>query len=144
MTVPPPPSKFKEILRKAGHRVTRPRRAVLHVLRETSYPLSAPEILNRLQRQQVSVDLATVYRNLTVFSQVGLVNQLKFPNDSLARYEWCEGRKVLHHVRCQSCGTLASLPRRSLKQVKGLIENKTTFLIFEQSFEISGLCQHCR
>jgi Fe2+ or Zn2+ uptake regulation protein len=138
------PNRYKEALREAGYRFTRPRRAVLQVLREAAYPLSAAEVLAQLQDRQVSVDLATVYRNLAVLLRVGLVNQLGFTSDSRARYEWCEGRKVSHHVRCQACGTLASLSLRSLKQVRCLIESQTKFLIYEQSLEIDGLCPHCR
>ena len=61
-----------------GHRVTRPRKAILAILERTRHPMSASEIDTALKRGKTSVDLVTVYRTLSVFKQLGIVSRIEF------------------------------------------------------------------
>ena len=131
-------------LRATGRRLTRTRQAVLSVLERAKYPLSASELFERLQKAQVSIDLVTVYRTLSVLKELGLVTQLELHQEGQFRYELREGREHHHHIRCQICGKIVDLLLCPLKKLQGLIEKETRFIVNEHSLEFSGLCPKCQ
>ena len=140
----PTPVKYRQQLRDLGYRCTRPREAVLRTLFEADHPMTASDVFEQLQQGRTRIDLATVYRNLHMLSDLGLVAQLGFAHEGQFRYAWSEGRSLAQYVRCAQCGDVVSLPVPSLKRLKHLIRDKTGFLINLQSFEFSGLCPDCQ
>ena len=104
-------------LRATGRRMTRTRKAVLSLLEGTQQPLSASEIFLRLQKEQVAIDLVTVYRTVNVLKELGLVVQLDLHKEGQSRYEIKEGRKHHHHIRCQMCGKIVDLLLCPLKKI---------------------------
>jgi len=68
---------LKDELKAAGKRMTRTRKAVLSVLEASKLPLSASELFGRLKKDNIAIDLVTVYRNLTALKELGLVTQLE-------------------------------------------------------------------
>ena len=135
---------LKTRLRRAGHRITKPRQAVLKILQYAKHPLAAAEILEKLEKGNTPIDLATVYRNLTLLSKLGLASQVEFSQEGLSRYSWRAGGAIQHHIKCQSCGRIASFVQSSLADIRSRIERKTQFRITEQSFELNGICPKCQ
>lgn len=78
--------KMEASLRKAGIRITAQRIAILAVLSETSDHPDAEELLRRTKEIEPSVSLATVYRNLSVLEQAGVIQRHAF-DGSGARFE---------------------------------------------------------
>ena len=136
--------KYRRHLRELGYRCTRPREAVLRTLFEANHPMTASEIYEQIQQDCTRIDLATVYRNLHVLLDLGLLVQLGFAHEGQFRYAWSERSGHSQYVRCEHCGDIVSLPVPSLKRLKHFIRDKTGFLINLQSFELSGLCQNCQ
>ena len=135
---------LNEGLRASGRRLTRTRRAVLSVLERAKYPLSPSELYDRLQKAEVSIDLVTVYRTLSVLTQLGLVSRCELHQEGQSRYEMREGREHHHHIRCETCGKIVDLLLCPLKKLQGLIEKETQFVVNEHSLEFSGLCPKCQ
>ena len=131
-------------LRATGRRLTRPRSAVLSVLERATHPLSASELHSRLRRAQVSIDLVTVYRTLSVLKELGLASQCELHHEGQSRYELRVGKQHHHHIRCQLCGKIVDLLLCPLKKLQGLIEKETQFVVNEHSLEFSGLCPKCQ
>ena len=129
--------------RSDGHRVTRPRKAILAVLEGTRHPMSASEIHRSLKIGKSSVDLVTVYRTLSVFRELGIVSRVEFQEGQF-RYELCHGREHHHHIRCRRCGRIADLMLCPLKRVMKLVERETRFLVDDHSLEFTGWCPQCR
>jgi Fe2+ or Zn2+ uptake regulation protein len=126
-----------------GRRVTRPRKAILAVLERIQHPMSVSEIHSFLKREKISVDLVTVYRTLSVFTQLGMVSRVEFQEGQF-RYELCEGRAHHHHIRCRGCGHIADLKLCPLKKVMAKVERETRFLVEAHSLEFIGWCPQCR
>ena len=137
-------SDFKKGLRAAGHRMTRPRKAVLGLLEKNHQPLTASEIFKKLQAENVSIDLVTVYRTMNVLKELGVVVQFDLPQEGVARYELKEGRKHHHHIRCQICGKIVDLLLCPLKKINKVIEEQTQFIVDDHTLEFSGLCPQCQ
>ncbi len=136
--------KYRQQLRELGYRCTRPREAVLRTLFESDHPMTASEVFEQLKQDRTRIDLATVYRNLNMLVDLGLVVQLGFAHEGQFRYAWAEGRGHAQYVRCEQCGDVVSLPVPSLRRLKHFIRDKTGFLVNLQSFELSGLCPDCQ
>lgn len=93
-----------EAFRRAGHRVTDQRRALLDVLRHQRRYLSA-EALHRLANQRGStLSLATVYRTLALFKEMRLVDGRNV-GDEQGREEY-RFRSVYERytLTCKRCG----------------------------------------
>ena len=94
------------MLRAAGLRVTRPRRAVLSAVHGNPHA-DTDAILGAVRRNDGNVSHQAVYDVLRVLTDTGLVRRLQ-PNGSLARYEARVGDNH-HHVVCRSCGSIADV-----------------------------------
>ncbi len=76
----------KSILAKNGIRIASQRRALLQVLLEAESHPDVPELFRRAKRADGSISLATVYRNLSVLEQAGIVERHCFEGIG-ARFE---------------------------------------------------------
>ena len=95
-TVPQQPAQKK--LKQAGLKVTLPRLKVLDVLQSTQLRhLSAEDVYKELLRIDESVGITTIYRVLTQFENVGLVERHNF-DEGHAVYELTTDRHHDHMV----------------------------------------------
>lgn len=131
-------------LKATGRRVTRTRQAVLSLLERTAQPLSATEIFEKLQEENVAIDLVTVYRTVHVLKELGFVAQIELHQEGQARYEIKEGREHHHHIQCQMCGAIVDLLLCPLKKITKLIESQTNFIVDDHTLEFTGLCPRCQ
>src|SRR4030095_2005769 len=88
-------------LRARGLRLTDPRRVVLEVVRGTASHPTAEWVHRRARRRLPRVSLGTVYRNLRLLVEEGLVQELPGPH---ARFDGNLGRH--HHFTCVGCGRI--------------------------------------
>src|SRR5262249_31868783 len=86
-------------LRDRGVRLTAPRRAVLEVVRGTKAPPTAEEVHRMVTRRAPGVSLGTVYRNLRLLVDAGLLGELPGPR---ARFD--ANTRAHHHFTCLRCG----------------------------------------
>ncbi|WP_278247145.1 Fur family transcriptional regulator [Klenkia soli] len=93
-------------LRGAALRVTRPRLAVLAVLREHAHA-TTDEVLGRVRVQLPEVSHQAVYDVLRALTTAGLVRRIE-PQGSVARYEARVGDNH-HHLVCRSCARIVDV-----------------------------------
>ncbi|WP_447973242.1 Fur family transcriptional regulator [Nitrospira sp. Kam-Ns4a] len=130
-------------LRATGRRLTRTRKAILAVLEQAQYPLSAADVHRRLTEQREPADLVTVYRTLAVLKELGLVFRVEFQEGQF-RYEIRQGREHHHHIRCRGCGRIADLALCPLRKLSALVERLTRFRVDGHALEFFGWCPKCR
>ncbi len=87
-------------------RVTRPRLAVLAVLREHAHA-TTDEVLGAVRARLPEVSHQAVYDVLRALTATGLVRRIE-PQGSVARYEVRVGDNH-HHLVCRSCGVIADV-----------------------------------
>jgi Fur family transcriptional regulator, stress-responsive regulator len=93
-------------LRGVGLRVTRPRLAVLSVVREHPHA-DTDTVLELVRRDHGDVSHQAVYDVLRALTDTGLARRIQ-PTGSVARYEARVGDNH-HHVVCRSCGAIADV-----------------------------------
>ncbi|MCJ7807105.1 MAG: transcriptional repressor, partial [Dehalococcoidia bacterium] len=64
-----------------GQRVTSQRRLILDILRHSEGHLDADELYRLAKEREPRISLATVYRNLNLFKELGLVEGRHFTED---------------------------------------------------------------
>ena len=80
-------------LRRAGIRITRPRRIIIGILTETEDHPDALEIFRRAAAQDPSISLSTVYRTMKLLETVGAIHRHAFAGGP-SRFEQASGA---HH-----------------------------------------------
>lgn len=92
-------------LREAGQFVTVQRRAILRcLLRHREHPTTA-QIAGSIGKSG-SASLATVYNNLALFADLGIVHAVRAP-DGEVRWDLRTGPH--HHMTCESCGHISDI-----------------------------------
>lgn len=92
------------MLRAAGLKVTKPRRALLGILTEEHGPFTTEELHTRISMSPAAgpCDLVTIYRCLAKFEALGLISRCDF-GDGVTRYELCSKNHHHHHIICRMC-----------------------------------------
>ena len=96
---------FKEKLKAKGCKLTLQRRSVLDVLIEhATEHLSTEEIYGEVKKKYPEIGLATVYRTVQLFEEMGIVDRLNF-DDGCSRFELASEQSVHHHhhLICEVC-----------------------------------------
>ena len=130
---------FKKLIKDRGQRFTSQKKEILSVLKQK--PQTVIEIYAAVNSKKRVMDKATVYRILTNFLDLGIVNKVQL-NEKEARFELADS-KHHHHLVCDECGTIEDiqLPEEILlKEVK----KKSNFYIKSHSLEFYGICKHCQ
>lgn len=134
-------STSEELLRAHGLRVTRPRLAVLDVLREGGH-LEVEDIAGRARTRLESVSTQAVYDVLSALSRAGLARRVE-PAGSPARFEARAGDNH-HHVVCRGCGAITDIDC-TVGHRPCLTPNESHgFELDEAEVTFWGLCPDCQ
>ncbi len=130
------------LLRAEGHRVTGPRQAVWQALAESDSHLTADELARRVAAIDPSVNLASVYRSLTLFEELDLVRQSRLGGESAGRWELAHPDEHFHLV-CRLCGDVDHHLGTLVQQVKDHLSGGHGFVVEEVELIVSGRCASC-
>lgn len=130
-----------DTLKKSGVRITPQRHAVLGYLLNSETHPTADEIYKSLESQFPNMSVATVYNNLRVLREIGLVRELTY-GDNSSRFD-CNMEKH-YHIICKSCEKIVDFHYPSLDEVESLAEQVTGFEVSHHRMELYGKCESCR
>jgi Fur family transcriptional regulator, peroxide stress response regulator len=127
-------------LRARGLRLTKPRRAVLDVVRASFAHPSAGTVYESVRHKLPRVSLATVYRNLRTLAAEGFLQELPAPSGM--RFD---GRMDSHdHFTCVACHRIYDVPPLPPSAVLKRVRSMTGFEVLQQRIEFYGRCRTCR
>ncbi|MDF2536063.1 MAG: transcriptional repressor [Bacillales bacterium] len=127
-------------LKKTGVRMTPQRYAILEYLSSTQLHPTADDIFKALEVNFPSMSVATVYNNLRVFKDTGLVNELNY-GDASSRFDFATHDH--YHILCQSCGKIVDFQYPGLDSVENVAAHLTGFRVATHRLEIYGECPDC-
>jgi len=132
-------------LRAENQRLTANREALLEVLHASrNRPLTIPEIVAARR----SLAVSTVYRNLGVLEEAGVVHRISTRSD-FAYYELVEDlTEHHHHMVCVSCGMVEDVPasatiEKSLSAAVRQAARRTGFRAEGHRLDLVGRCKQC-
>lgn len=128
-------------LKSGGVRMTPQRYAILQYLMESLDHPTADDIFRALSPQYPSLSVATVYNNLKVFIDAGLVRELTYGDDS-SRFD--ADLSDHYHAICTKCGAMVDFEHPPIKEVEEAAATATGFRVYGHRMEVYGLCPTCQ
>jgi len=132
--------RFQDALREAGERVT-PQRTEIYreLVRKHDHP-DVETLRKRLRGRSPNISHDTVYRALSLFARLGLIQRVDTGMDR-ARYDANEERH--HHFVCRSCGAI--LDFTAPDPCEGYLPKEAGSLgrVERIRLEVHGVCARC-
>ncbi|MDD3705594.1 MAG: Fur family transcriptional regulator [Clostridiaceae bacterium] len=137
---------LRERLKEKGYKLTPQRRSILSIILETEGShLSVEEIYDLVKVKCPDIGLATVYRTMQMFEEVGLVYKHNF-DEVRSRYELNHHNEYHqhHHLICVRCNKVIEVEEDLLEKLESGIETKYNFEISNHNVKFFGYCEKCR
>ncbi|MDP7288895.1 MAG: transcriptional repressor [Phycisphaerae bacterium] len=122
-------------------RMTRQRRLILEELSTPGSHLTADAIYQNVRLRISNISLGTVYRNLEVLSQAGMVKKLHIGSGQKI-YE--RALRNHYHARCSNCGCISDIPSEPFGDLEQTAKTSSGFDITGHELEFEGLCEKCK
>lgn len=129
-------------LKAHGHRLTPQRLALLKLLSSATDHPSASQLHERISAQFPTTSLATVYKTLSILTELGLVEEMGFSHDD-NRYDGSHS-EAHAHVICVRCRKIIDADLPSLASLQESVVEKLGYCITGQRVEFYGLCPECQ
>jgi Fe2+ or Zn2+ uptake regulation protein len=127
-------------LRQQGRRVTDQRCLILEAVRGTDAHPTAEWVYRKVRRRLPRISLGTVYRNLKLLVEQGLIQELD--SRGFGRYDGNAARH--HHFTCQVCGQISDLAEPVDRGLDRRMTSRTGLEIWHHRIEFYGCCATCR
>ena len=124
-----------------NYRMTNQRLVILQELRKSTTHPTPDEVFSRVRRILPHISLGTVYRNLEILSQMGLISKL----DLAGSQKRFDGQTDKHyHICCIECNRIDDIPVDSVeKKVKFVSGNMKGYTSITESLTFKGICKEC-
>jgi len=131
-----------DVLRGQGKRITAQRGLLLQIIRESHGHLDAGEIYLRARAKDPRISLSTVYRNLNLLKDLGVITELHLDEEH-HHYELREEADH-YHLICSNCDRVVEFDSSSMGALIEETGAENGFLIEHVHIDLVGLCQDCR
>ena len=126
-------------------RITTQRKIILEELKKLKTHPTAVELYEIVRKRLPKISLGTVYRNLEIMSEEGLVKKLEIPG----REKRLDGDTSRHyHFRCSICGRVYDIfmDQTDIETMEKIIGKYTleNSEIKDINLEVVGVCSFCR
>lgn len=122
-------------------RMTNQRKIILEELKKvTSHP-TADEVYRMVRERLPKISLGTIYRNLDILSESGLIQRLEV-GGSQKRFD--ANLEDHYHIRCTECGSIEDIPKKSVPGLEDVFSGDLGYKITGHRIELIGICPDCR
>ena len=120
--------------------LTKQRKTVLDVIRESAGHLTANEVFEDARRRLPSISFATVYNSLRYLTSEKMIGEVRFGKDA-TRYD----RKLERHDHaiCNACGKLVDLELSIPNELIDEAAEMSGFVTGTIELTLHGLCPDC-
>ena len=130
-----------EDLRHKGYRLTPQRLLILSIIAEGNSHMGVEDVFNRAKESYPYLDIATVYRTLHLFKNLGVVTEVAI-GDRL-HFELTDPHRRHHHMVCKVCGKALDLSPEYLDGFRRTLVQEFGFEPDLDNFTVSGVCAEC-
>jgi Fur family ferric uptake transcriptional regulator len=134
--------RFLQFLRSRGSRVTQERLALFEEIFAQHKHIDAEELLAAMKNRGLKISRATVYRNLDLLVDCGLVRKQRLGRDRFL-YEHVHGGQHHDHLVCTGCGRVVEFVSPGFVALQAEICRAHGFQPSHHTLQISGLCNDC-
>ncbi len=135
-----PHSEIRALFHRHGLSATHQRQVIYEIAAAPPGHSSPEAIYARVRKKIPGISLATVYKNLRIFIDKGLLGQVSLHNGSL-RVE--SNPEPHHHLVCVRCKSIVDLKEEELKPIRFRRKLPHGFRAQRVSVDILGTCKAC-
>ncbi|WP_167505940.1 Fur family transcriptional regulator [Desulfosediminicola flagellatus] len=122
-------------------RMTNQREIILRELKKSREHLTADELYERVKKSMPRISLATVYRNLEILSEAGIIAKLEMSGRQ-KRFDYdVREHDHIYCIKCQRVDNL-ELDRDAIRSVN--YESDKGYSIQGYRLEVAGICPGCQ
>lgn len=137
---------FRKILETKGYKFTLGKQIILKTILDNKTHLNAKEIYEKIKEKNIG--LATVYRALKVFNQLGIVKEININGTSYYEMKIFSGKPLHIHFKCYKCNRIIDIDSQNLNydylKLNRKIEEENDLEIYDSNIMFLGLCNKCR
>ena len=121
-------------------RVTKQKKVIVKILQETTSHPTADWIYEEARKVLPDISLGTVYRNLRVLTEAGVIRELNY-GSTYSRYD---GNASNHyHFVCLHCNQVLDIPVPVISDLEARVEDVTGHQVDYHRTELYGICREC-
>jgi Fur family ferric uptake transcriptional regulator len=134
---------FERYVRHRGLRMTPARRAVLEEIFSHHEHIDADRLHEAMARKGLAVSRATVYRNLDLLADCGLVRKYRLDRHRVL-YEHIHAGMEHDHIVCRECGRVVEYLNTELRELQEEICRAHGFDPEDLTVQVVGCCLPCK
>lgn len=137
---------YIEKLKLENKKITPQREIILEaIINSSNKHMTVDEIYENVHvKYTEKIGLATVYRAVQLFYNVGILERLDL-DDGMYRYELISesDKHMHHHLICEICSEVFEVEEDLLDDIENVIEKKYRFKIDNHKLKFYGRCMDC-
>ena len=134
---------FEGFIRGKGCRLTGERLKLNDGIKRQRGHFNVDILVSCLKKQGLKVSRDTVYRNLPILLEAGVIAQ-SFRTSRDTYYE-CASSKAHHdHLICRECGKVVEFKDPGIEEAQRRVAQKYHFKLEHHCHQLAGLCKKCR
>ncbi len=122
-------------------RNSKQRNEILIVLKSTNRHPTADWIYEQARKIIPNISLGTVYRNLKLLKEEGVILELDFAG-TVGRFDG--NTKDHQHFRCEQCGQVFDVDEPLHKRIDKRVAKQIGGQVFNHLLEFRGVCKDCQ
>ena len=134
-------SVLKDHLAKHQLKLTRQREHILDMFLKNEH-ITAEQMYRQLAKKDPHIGLATIYRTLNLFCEVGLAQARHFGTQT--QYDNVSHKGHHDHLICTACGKIVEFQNEDIERLQEDVARRNGFTIQTHKLELYGVCAGCR
>jgi len=106
----------------------------------TSHP-TADEIYEMVRKKLPRISLGTIYRNLEILSECGLISKMEIGGIQKRFDATTENH---YHIRCTVCGRVDDIDGEVFENIADRFKDLNGYKVVDHRLELVGICPSCR
>jgi Fur family transcriptional regulator, ferric uptake regulator len=139
--------KFESVLRNNQGRLTKERLVLLETVCNMKGHFHADHLLKLLKDLGYNHSLVTIYRNLALLIEAGIIRRAVVQEDTRSGGAWYEhiwGREHHDHLVCSRCGRKVEFSYPAIEVLQEAVASEHGFTLERHHLELVGICPECR
>ena len=131
-----------ESMRSKGYRLTPQRVLILSIIADGDGHMGVDEVFRKAKEAYPYMDLATVYRTLHLFRELGVVTEVAIGDRR--HFELTDPDARHNHMVCRICAGAFNLSPHYLEEFQRALVDEFGFEPDLDNFTVTGVCSRCR
>lgn len=119
--------------------ITKQRQHILEIIQEHPEHYTAEDIYIKVVEQIPNIGVGTVYRNLNILADQGIIKRIFIPNEPV-RYD--RNNEQHDHIVCVKCGKIEDIPQVNIDPSK--IPQMSGHKVLYHALVVYTVCEDCK